>query len=192
MSASAWLPQHEALIIAPEFLAMSGRMRNRHGAIIKEIASEEAEVHHKNRIPDRFKRTAKNHIHHEERSPQYKMIKRRSTGSTTDLVHSGITKRTFRTYRRKRLGGSARVGGSNRVTATLVYRFPFPVSNQQIATPGVTPSDMADEIRSFAPSDPQKIVEGVDARYDKKMNVELKKRRRFHPKELRRASVYGG
>lgn len=118
--------------------------------------------HHQKRLPGHFKRGNRAKYKHVRRKPDYRSIKQFKTGSTTDIVHSGRTKREVSQYMPKiRVGGTAT---GPFMTGRIVYKFPFPVAR---VGKGVRahPEQMAREIGHFTQEELNDAAEQFGSSY---------------------------
>lgn len=173
------LPRHDFFVEIPEALEVPKRA---HGRAAKSALRATLVDHHRRRIPEHFKTSARSKYRHKPRSKGWKARKLAVHKSRTDLVASGRTKDKFLSQFILRVGGSA-TGGRNkgRLEGKLIMRFPFPVRFQ--AEKGVSVKDMAEEISRWTIAEQRQASQLYARQYAADLQEEIRK----SPRRRRRA-----
>jgi hypothetical protein len=187
-------PKHGAIIELPEILdpLRSARFIRIHSDVIKECLKQELLEHHRRRIPQHFTPAARFRYGYARRAPSTVAKKRRQGKPPIDLLDSGETYRSMtRQFEELRVGGSFMRSGQTRnqkgIRATMVLRWPFPISDTDMNPGGVSVTQMAQELEAFTEDEERQISQSLKARYVQKINQRLK-----HGSRIRKRIVASG
>jgi len=128
--------------------------KRHHNRIVKEALRNTMARFHAEKIPDRFKQSARQRLDHAPRSERYKRYKRRKFRSTIDLVKTGRTQRWMTRAFKLRVGGTA---SGNNLKANLILTFPFKGGSGRFKKrthQAVNIANMILEIQRFANEEP--------------------------------------
>lgn len=120
-------PTVRANLVAPEPLLRERSFLRIHNRAAKDALRDEAEKHHKERIPGHFTRGAAQKYGHMRRTPRYMRMKARRFGSVADLVKTAASRDEMIANAKIRVGGKAAddEGNSGNLNASIELRFVF-------------------------------------------------------------------
>lgn len=169
----------------PEWVHEAGDFQARkHNKWVRDTLKEALEEHHKKRIPDHFKQSARHRYKYAPRDPKYLKSKARYWGSRRDLVKTGDTEREMKRNKRIVISGSASgiSQGKKGIAGRLILRFPFKGGTGRFKKPhtrqAVNILQMKDEIERILPSEEHEINRGIAAGYMKRVEEFISKRKR--------------
>lgn len=129
--------------------------------------------HHKKRLPEHFKQTARHRYGYAARKPKYKAQKRRQFGSITDLVKTGrMRDQMLNAPPKPILTGSA---GRGVLTGRILLR--MRLANIGRVGKGVTPADMKEEIEKILPNEEQESASLYGSTFTHEINEGIRRSR---------------
>jgi hypothetical protein len=165
----AYLPSFQMIRVIPAPFLDSVQARRMHEKSVRDALQFAMLDYWRNDFQKHFRASARGEFQHRDRARPYKSIKRKETGSITDIVRSGATK-TRMTHVRPRfkiltgaVGGIKRGGtgtGSRfGTTGALELTFPFATSTTRVSggkwerkdgQKKITPSEIARELERWS------------------------------------------
>jgi len=172
------IPQISYTIEMPAMLSPSGSPRSRmnriHAAAVKEALKSTLKTHHRTRIKEHFKQSAKTRYGHYTRDFKTLALKRRHWGNLPDLVKSGEMRRKIKTQRpRLRASGTVFRGF---VSVLMQLKFPESFRSSPGAR-GVTRAKMAEEISRWTSDEERAAAQEFIRRYAQIINQKIRSKR---------------
>lgn len=167
-----------------------------HNAWSRAAMRQILETHHKKRIPEHFKRSARGKYGYKNRKPRYMRYKARKYGSQTDLVFSGASKINIERNPKFVVAGAAE-GGKKPIEGRIEVEFQWQARRRAAlraspalrkkaylnllaggrANTGVKTEDMKSEVRRILPNEASEM--GIEFLH------EYMKRYKNHPSQRR-------
>lgn len=173
------LPEIGFAVFAPEPMIDSSRFLRLHKKCIRSALRAVMIEHHARVMPRHFERGADRRYGYGTRQKSTKEIKKRRYKHDIDLVGKGTTKRhMLNRVPQVQMKGD----GTNHLTGTMRFRFPFPVSRDARKPGHITMKKMGEEIAKMTPDEQQAAVERLAELYTADLRHELKSRPKMRMK----------